>query len=217
MGATGTSPHPVLNSKPFATETPVMNKILIIFAHPAIQKSRIHRKLCEAARAVEGVTFHDLYSMFPDFYIPVKREQKRLEEHDIIIFQHPLYWYSCPALLKEWMDLVLEHNFAFGKVGVRLKGKKLISVISTGGSFKVYQESGSRHFTIPQILAPFHQTANLCGMEYLPPFVVHGSHLLTKSDIADYHSQYMKVLTGLRDDAFPQERMASVTYLNEMI
>ena len=194
-----------------------MNKILILFAHPAAHKSRIHKRLSEAARSVEGLTFIDLYAKYPDFYINVKKEQKLLLEHDIIIWQHPLYWYSCPALLKEWMDLVLEHNFAFGKTGIRLKGKRLMSAISTGGSSRVYNESGSRHFTIPQILAPFHQTAILCGMEYLPPFVVHGSHLLTKNDIKVYSDQYEKLLIHLRDDDFPEEKIASVMYINELI
>jgi glutathione-regulated potassium-efflux system ancillary protein KefG len=194
-----------------------MNNILVIFAHPAVHKSRIHRKLAEAVRTVEGVTFHDLYSSFPDFYIPVKQEQKKLIAHDIIVFQHPLYWYSCPALMKEWMDLVLEHNFAFGKTGTMLKGKKLISAISTGGSAKVYKESGSRHFTIPQILTPFHQSAMLCGMEYLPPFVIHGSHLLSKSDIRVYCDKYRQVLTNLRDDVFNPEKLTEVTYINELI
>ncbi len=194
-----------------------MNKILIIFAHPAIQKSRIHRKLCESAREVEGVTFHDLYSQYPDFFIPVKREQTRLREHDIIIFQHPLYWYSCPALLKEWMDLVLEHNFAFGKTGTILKGKKLMSVVSTGGSARVYNDSGNRHHTLTQILAPFHQTAMLCGMDYLPPFVVHGSHLLTKADILGFSNQYREVLKALRDNRFPPEELSSATYINDLI
>lgn len=194
-----------------------MKKILILFAHPAIQKSRIHRKLGETARAVEGITFHDLYHLFPDFYIPVKREQKMLQEHDIIIFQHPLYWYSCPSLLKEWMDLVLEHNFAFGNTGDRLKGKAFLSVISTGGSSRVYNESGSRHYTIPQILAPFHQTAILCGMYYLPPFVVHGSHLLTKPGIIEYCNLYQKLLIALRDEELNPENVPSATYINELI
>jgi len=194
-----------------------MNNILVIFAHPAVHKSRIHRKLAEAARSVEGVTFHDLYSSFPDFFIPVKQEQKLLADHDIIVFQHPLYWYSCPALMKEWMDLVLEHNFAFGKTGTRLKGKKLISAISTGGSAKVYNESGARHFSIPQILTPFHQSAMLCGMEYLPPFVIHGSHLLSKSDIKVYSEQYQKLLARLRDDAFDPVKLKEINYINELI
>ena len=194
-----------------------MNKILVLFAHPAVHKSRIHKRLSDAARSVEGVTFNDLYARYPDFFIRVKREQKLLLEHDIIIWQHPFYWYSCPALLKEWMDLVLEHNFAYGRSGTSLKGKKILSVISTGGSADVYSEKGSNHYTIPQFLAPFHQTALLCGMEYLPPFVIHGSHLLGKPDIKVYSEHYRNLLTTLRDDTLPAEKIAGATYFNELI
>jgi glutathione-regulated potassium-efflux system ancillary protein KefG len=194
-----------------------MNRILVLFAHPAVHKSRIHKRLSEAARSLEGVTFNDLYGKYPDFYIDIKREQKLLLAHDIIIWQHPFYWYSCPALMKEWIDLVLEHNFAFGKTGTFLKGKKIMSAISTGGSAHVYSEEGSNICTIPQFLAPFQQTALQCGMEYLPPFVVHGSHLLTKPDIKVYGEQYRSVLSGLRDNIFTAESLSEVTYINELV
>ena len=75
-------------------------RILILFAHPALQKSRVNALLAAAARPVPGVTFHDLYEAYPDFDIDVAREQKLLLDHDVIVFQHPFYWYSCPALLK---------------------------------------------------------------------------------------------------------------------
>ena len=194
-----------------------MNRILVLFAHPAAHKSRIHKRLSEAARSVEGLTFNDLYAKYPDFYIQVKREQQLLLEHDIIVWQHPLYWYSCPALLKEWIDLVLEHNFAFGKAGTFLKGKKLVSAISTGGSAHVYSEEGSNICTIPQFLAPFHQTALQCGMEYLPPYVVHGSHLLGKAEIRNYGEQYKILLEKLRDNTLPAEKLSNAAYLNELI
>jgi len=86
------------------------NHVLILFAHPALEKSRVNRRLVAAVQGLEGVTFHDLYEAYPDFYIDVKHEQRLLEAHDIIAFQHPLYWYSTPSLLKEWQDLVLEHG-----------------------------------------------------------------------------------------------------------
>lgn len=193
-----------------------MNKILVIFAHPAIHKSRIHKKLSEVARTAEGLTFNDLYGKYPDFYINVRREQKLLLEHDIIIWQHPFYWYSCPALMKEWIDLVLEHNFAYGKSGTFLHNKKVMSAISTGGSAGIYSESGGNHYTIRQLLAPFHQTALLCGMEYLPPFVVHGSHLLSKSDIREYSDLYLRILTGLRNATLPADQLATANYINEL-
>jgi glutathione-regulated potassium-efflux system ancillary protein KefG len=194
----------------------IMYKILVIFAHPALHKSRIHKKLSEAARTVEGLTFNDLYGKYPDFYINIKREQKLLLDHDIIIWQHPFYWYSCPALMKEWIDLVLENNFAYGRTGTFLHGKKVMSAISTGGSAGVYTESGGNHYTIRQFLAPFHQTALLCGMEYLPPFVVHGSHLLTKPDIKEYGDLYLRILTELRNGTLPAGRLTNAVYINEL-
>jgi len=61
-----------------------MNRILILFAHPALQKSRINRVLISAVQDIEAVTFHDLYEAYPEFDILVPEEQVLLEAHDII-------------------------------------------------------------------------------------------------------------------------------------
>jgi len=45
----------------------------------------------------------------------------------MIVFHHPFYWYSSPAILKEWQDLVLEYGFAYGHEGTALRGKKSLS------------------------------------------------------------------------------------------
>ena len=79
-------------------------KVLILFAHPALEKSRVNRRLIEAVKTLDGVTFHDLYQLYPDLDIDVAREQALLTEHDVVVMQHPLYWYSTPAMLKEWQD-----------------------------------------------------------------------------------------------------------------
>ena len=81
-----------------------MNKILINFAHPAKTRSKINRALRSVVENLENVTLNDLYAAYPDFLIDVEREQNLCEEHDVIIFQHPFYWYSTPAIVKEWMD-----------------------------------------------------------------------------------------------------------------
>ena len=104
------------------------NRVLIQFAHPALQKSRINRRLIAAVQNLENVTINDLYEEYPDFFVNVKREQQLLINHDIIIFQHPFYWYSCPALVKQWQDLVLEHGFAFGTSGTKLNGKWVLEL-----------------------------------------------------------------------------------------
>ena len=93
--------------------------ILILFAHPALEKSRVNRVLIRDIPGIEGVTFHDLYETYPDFDIDVAREQELLLAHDTIVLHHPFFWYSTPAMLKEWQDLVLEHGWAYGSGGNR--------------------------------------------------------------------------------------------------
>src|ERR1044071_10222619 len=100
-----------------------MARVLILFAHPALEKSRVHSRLVHHCKHLECVTFHDLYQSYPEFDIDVKREQSLLLKHDIIIWQHPFYWYSSPPILKQWQDLVLEHGWAYGSGGDKLSGK----------------------------------------------------------------------------------------------
>ena len=157
------------------------SRILILFAHPALQKSRINRPLLEAVQGADGITVRDLYEAYPNFLIDVAREQELLVAHDIVVFQHPFYWYSVPAILKEWQDLVLEYGFAYGAEGTALHGKRLLSAITTGGSEKAYQPEGINRFRVAELLLPIAQTAHLCGMTYLPPFVVHGTHRLREA------------------------------------
>jgi glutathione-regulated potassium-efflux system ancillary protein KefG len=77
------------------------NRILVLFAHPAFQKSRVNRVLAEKVLHLPGVTFHDLYEAYPEFDIVVEAEQDLLVAHDVVVFHHPFFWYSTPAILKE--------------------------------------------------------------------------------------------------------------------
>jgi len=125
-------------------------RILVLFAHPAFHRSRINRRLIASIRDLENVTINDLYEEYPDFYINVKREQQLLIEHDIIIFQHPFYWYSSPAILKQWEDLVLEFGFAYGPGGTKLQEKLVLSAITAGGPLSAYQRDGYNYFYSPR-------------------------------------------------------------------
>lgn len=87
------------------------NKILILFAHPLFEKSHAHKALVENIPDTDDITFHDLYELYPEFNIDIKKEQELLDNHNIIIWQHPMYWYSCPPMIKQWIDLVLEYKW----------------------------------------------------------------------------------------------------------
>jgi glutathione-regulated potassium-efflux system ancillary protein KefG len=86
-----------------------------------------------------------------------------------------MYWYSTPALLKEWFDLVWLHGFAYGRGGTALKGKRLLVACSTGGDAEAYGRRGFNRFTVEEFLRPLEQTAALCGMAWEEPFVLHAS------------------------------------------
>src|SRR4030095_7964512 len=143
-----------------------MPNVLILFAHPLFEKSRVHAELIRQARNVQGVTINDLYERYPDFDIDVDREKKLLTANDVIIWQHPFYWYSSPPLLKQWQDLVLEHGWAYGKKGHALDGKKLFNTITSGGEMDAYRPEGLQRSGIKEFLLPFERTAQLCRMLY---------------------------------------------------
>lgn len=148
------------------------NKILILFAHPLYEKSKVNQIINQYIPKNEYITFHDLYELYPEFEIDVRNERKLLLEHDIIIWQHPVYWYSSPALLKQWMDMVL-HFRGVNEVNIDvLEGKSVLQVVSLGEQTISYN-SLERDFTpIQDFLLPFRKSAEFCKMNYLPPFEI---------------------------------------------
>ncbi|MDJ0764901.1 MAG: NAD(P)H-dependent oxidoreductase [Myxococcota bacterium] len=191
-----------------------MARILILFAHPALQKSRVNRVLIDAVREVDGVTVHDLYEAYPTFDIDVAREQALVMGCDVLVFHHPFFWYSVPSLLKEWLDLVLEHGWAYGHKGTALKGKLLLSAVSTGGREAAYQRDGFNQHTMLDLLAPIAQTARLCGMTYLPPFAVHGTLEMSADAINAHGQDFRRVIQALRDDRIDLDAAQSLLRLN---
>lgn len=190
-----------------------MARVLLLFAHPALEKSRVNRPLADVARA-SGVTFHDLYEAYPDFDVDVGAEQQRLLDHDVLVFQHPFYWYQPPALVKQWLDLVLEHGWAYGTGGTALRGKRWLHAITTGGREAAYAREGFNRFSVRELLAPLEQTARLCGAEFLAPFVVHGTHRLDADGIAAAAREYGALLAALREERVEFAAAAGAARLN---
>ena len=194
-----------------------MNKILILFAHPRFEKSKTNRALLQNIEQRQNVTLNDLYEQYPDFNIDVDREKELLLSHRIIIWQHPFYMYSAPALLKQWIDLVLEYGWAHGQGGDFLKNKIIFNAITAGGTREVYAPGGYNRFSIREFLVPFEQTANLCKMIYLPPFAVQGTHLLTGEALNHHVALYSTLLDRMAMGDFDIEALKKVEYLNDWL
>ncbi|WP_100487291.1 NAD(P)H-dependent oxidoreductase [Sporolactobacillus pectinivorans] len=158
-------------------------KILDIVIHPHLETSTLNRTWMDRLKQENNIMVHDLYGTYPDGTIDVDKEQQLLLEHDRIVFQFPMYWYSSPALLKQWEDDVLTHGWAYGSGGTRLHGKELILAISIGGQESVYQAGGAFNVTISELTRPFQATANLIGMRFLPLFKQYGTLYLSKEEV----------------------------------
>ncbi|OAN13182.1 potassium transporter KefG [Photobacterium jeanii] len=190
-------------------------KVLVLFAHPSQHRSEVNKPLYNAAKQVEGVTVIDLYHEYPTFNINIDREQQRLVEHDVIIFQFPLYWYSTPAILKEWQDLVLEYGFAYGTDGHALEGKTFFCALTAGGKAEAYHADGYNHFTIRELLYPLEQMAGLTGMHYLPPFALFGSRTaLEENRIPAHVDKWRDLLEKLVTGVIEREVAAIQPKLN---
>lgn len=196
--------------------SPPARRVLLLFAHPSLDRSEVNIELLRASRGVEGVTVVDLYGEYPDYRIDIEREQERLLAHDVVVFMFPLYWYSTPALLKEWQDLVLEYGFAYGEGGTRLHGKTFLCAITVGGAEKAYRADGYNHFTLRELLAPLEQTANLIGMDYLAPFALFGARTAVEEQRVSAHvAAWTEVLTALRDNRLDIARAGALTKLKD--
>lgn len=193
------------------------NKILILFAHPMIHRSNVNKALIDAVSGLEQITVHDLYAAYPDLYIDIAYEQALLKQHDIIIFQHPFYWYSTPPILKTWQDLVLQYGFAYGKEGTALHGKQFMSVITAGASKSTYEEEAINHYTVQELLRPIEQMANFTGMQYMPPYIVYGTYRIPRRDIALHAEEYRSLLVGLREGTIQFEDTTKVSKFNALL
>ena len=178
-----------------------MANLLVYYAHPGHRHSRLNRAMAEAARNTPDISFVDLYASYPRHEIDVDAEQKRLVAHDVILFQFPLFWYSTPSLLKEWIDLVFDNGFAYGKDGYALVGKRMMLAVSAGAPEDAYREDGYQRHSLRSFLFPLEQTAELCHLAFTPPYAQYGALRAEEDGLIDAHvSGYRRLLEAVRDD-----------------
>jgi glutathione-regulated potassium-efflux system ancillary protein KefF len=170
--------------------------ITVIYAHPHPLRSRAGRCLLDAVRDLPDLAVHSLYDLYPDFSIDVEAEQRALAASRLVVWQHPLYWYSVPALLKLWFERVLAPGWAYGEGGNALRGKDCLWVATTGGPPDWYTEEGPHAHPFDAFAPVVRQTARFCGMNWLDHIVVQGAHRLSENALAAAARDYRERLAG---------------------
>ena len=167
-----------------------MKKTLVIVAHPDIARSTVNRTWARALAAQESrYTVHELYTAYPDGKINVAAEQALIEAHGSVILQFPVYWFSCPPLLKQWFDSVFTHGWAFGSSATAFNGRKLGLAVSHGTPPQDYSHTGKTRHTLAETLVPFEIIAHYIGAEYLPPFTFYALEFFTEEEIRANHDK----------------------------
>jgi glutathione-regulated potassium-efflux system ancillary protein KefF len=217
------------------TDPPPGPDVLVITAHPQMEQSRINRRLMRVAQRLPNdgggpaptLVVRDLYSLYPDYLIDSAAEQALLVSAKLVVWQHPIHWYSMPPLMKLWLDEVLAFGWAYGPGGTALRGKDLWLVATTGGPQESYQPDSYNRYTFDAFLPPYEQAATLCGMRFLPPLVLHGAHRAEEETVRAHLTVYAdrlrnyprwpeldQLLYGLPgpvpEDARPEDALAAV-------
>jgi glutathione-regulated potassium-efflux system ancillary protein KefF len=162
--------------------------ICVIFAHPYPSRSLANRALADALRQIPDLELRSLYDLYPDFDIDVGAEQAALLRARLIVWMHPVFWYSVPGLLKHWFDQVLTPGWAYGGDAQALRGRHCLWVATTGGDEQAYAPQGAHGQPLLNFAAPLQQTARFCGMTWQMPFIVHDAERLGDADL-QHHAQ----------------------------
>jgi glutathione-regulated potassium-efflux system ancillary protein KefF len=171
--------------------------VLVIQAHPYPDRSRANRALGLAIEGLAGVEVRSLYDLYPDFSIDVESEQKALLRASTVVWQHPIYWYTSPALLKLWFEKVLLVGWAYGRGGTALQGKQCLWVATTGADGEGYSPTGEHRFPFEAFVPVIQQTAQFCGMKWLDPIVVQGAHRIPLEELEAFGRAYRARLEAL--------------------
>lgn len=180
----------------------------LLYAHPYPDRSRANRVLLDAVRDLPGVDVRVLHALYPDFALDVDAEQAASGRASVLVWQHPLYWYGPPALLKLWFDKVLALGWAYGPGGRALAGKRCLWVVTTGGDDESYTATGMHAHGFDAFVPPMRQTARFCGMQWLEPIVVHGARSVADAVLTQAARAYRARLQALLADVAAGERRA---------
>lgn len=191
-------------------------KILIIYAHPHQDDSVANKAMIAAAQQLKNLTIVDLYAQFPDGKIDIPQQQQLLASHDILIFQFPLYWYSSPALLKQWQDVVLQHGINYGSKISILDNKLFLCAVTAGVDAQELATTGRQETTLSALFSPFDKTFSFCKMQTLPAFLLFDApNNQAAPQIAQHADAYTQLLIALSEQLLDYSQAQTRDYLNQ--
>ncbi|KAM8966963.1 ribosyldihydronicotinamide dehydrogenase [quinone] [Pelodytes ibericus] len=133
----------------------------------------------------------------------ILKEQKKVHEADLVIFQFPLYWFNFPAIMKGWIDRVFIQGFAFDFPGCYkglLKDKLALLSFTTGGTEKMFSKDGVSG-NIRYLLWPMqHGIMHFCGFKVLAPQISYATKYVSNEKRKDMLMAWQQRLENIWDE-----------------
>ncbi|WP_433869125.1 NAD(P)H-dependent oxidoreductase [Saccharopolyspora sp. CA-218241] len=141
----------------------------------------------------------------------VRREQERLAAAELLVLQFPLWWYGPPAMVKGWLDRVLQTGFAQGEfdetTGLprrygdgRLMGRKALVIVTAGDDQRTLGPRGVSG-DLESLLFPLtHGALWYVGIEALDLHVVYDADGLDEAGRRQQAERLTERITGLPDE-----------------
>ena len=176
-----------------------MHTTVLLF-HPNLAASRVNARLAQAARGAEAATTPSRSATCT----PSTRTSTSTSRPSRpparpptgSSCSSPMYWYSSPALLKQWQDDVLTYGWAYGSTGKALHGKEIALAVSPGAPASSYDHSGDAHYELHELLRPFQAMSNMVGTRFVTPFITAGTLTLSDEDLEKQAESYTAWLTS---------------------
>ena len=152
-----------------------MKNVVIVSGHPNLKISLANKTILdEIAAQCPQAEIRKLDELYPDYKFDIKAEQAALERADIIVFAYPMNWYGVPGLLKLYIDIVMEHGWAYGSQGTALAGKKFLVSVTTGVPEAGFSAQGFVGRTVEELTFPVAKFAEMAKMDCKKIFSIGG-------------------------------------------
>lgn len=168
-------------------------KILVINGHEKYpyNEGRLNQTLFEEIiKNLSSKSYEIKTTIVKDGY-DVEEEKQKFLWADVIIYQMPVYWFSMPAILKKYVELVYEHGVFYhgsedyGRGGMFLNKCYMLSLTFNAPSYAF--DNIDEFFngkSVDDVMIAIHKLHEYCAMKAIPTYSCHD--VVKNPDIPTY-------------------------------
>ena len=144
-----------------------MNNHLFLFGHPEMAPTGFQASLIARVQDDPRFDVRILSQEHGGIGFNALEEQESIASAQSVILHFPIYWYSMPAMVKEWIDTVFTLGWAFDQNGGLLTNHSFVCSVSIGAKLESYSSEGSNGHSLDTYLLHVQRTMSYAGMNYL--------------------------------------------------